>query len=79
MKMRASGWRVLLAFALAGLCFGAVARAQETAMKGAESKGAPTVAEAQAFLEEAEQRVFDLGNKQQRASWVQENFITDDT
>jgi peptidyl-dipeptidase A len=30
-------------------------------------------------LAEAEQRVFDLGNKAQRASWVQENFITDDT
>jgi len=31
------------------------------------------------FLEEVESRYFDLTNKAQRASWVEENFITDDT
>jgi len=31
------------------------------------------------FLEEVESRYFDLTNKRQRASWVEENFITDDT
>ena len=40
---------------------------------------AATVAEAKAFVDDAEARLFDLGNKQQRAAWVQENFITDDT
>ena len=39
----------------------------------------PTPEEAKKFLESAEQRLFDLGNKSQRASWVQENFITFDT
>ncbi len=38
-----------------------------------------TVAEAKAFLEDAEARLFDLGKKAQRAAWVQENFITEDT
>jgi peptidyl-dipeptidase A len=40
---------------------------------------AATEAEAKAFLDDAETRLFDLGNKAQRASWVQQNFITDDT
>jgi len=39
----------------------------------------PTPEEAKKFIETAEQRLFDLGNKAQRASWVQENFITVDT
>jgi peptidyl-dipeptidase A len=77
-KMKASGVRTLVAV-IAGLCFGVVAGAQEMAMKRAETQGAPTIEEAKAFLDAAEQRIFDLGNKQQRASWVQENFITDDT
>src|ERR1700719_5394008 len=46
----------------------------------AKQKGsAPTIEEAKAFLDDAEARLFDLGNKAQRAAWVQENFITDDT
>src|SRR2546427_12129984 len=45
-----------------------------------QSKGtAPTVAEASKFADEAEKRLFDLQVKASRASWVQENFITDDT
>src|SRR5271157_427179 len=39
----------------------------------------PTPEEAKKFIETAEQRLFDLGVKAQRASWVQENFITVDT
>ena len=39
----------------------------------------PTVAEAQAFVAAAEKRLLDLANKSSRASWVQSNFITDDT
>jgi len=39
----------------------------------------PTPAEAKKFIEEAEQRLFDLAVKAGRASWVQENFITVDT
>ena len=40
---------------------------------------APTAAEAQEFMNKAEARLADLSAKVQRASWVQENFITDDT
>jgi peptidyl-dipeptidase A len=40
---------------------------------------APTAAEAQEFMNKAEARLADLNVKVQRASWVQENFITDDT
>jgi peptidyl-dipeptidase A len=40
---------------------------------------APTVAEAQAFVQEAEGQLEDLGVKAARASWVQATYITDDT
>ncbi len=42
-------------------------------------KGAPTLAEAEAFMKNAEAQLLDLGVRAQRATWVQENFITDDT
>ena len=40
---------------------------------------APTVAEAERFITRAETRLLDLWIKSGRASWVSENFITDDT
>src|SRR5260370_10714472 len=52
---------------------------QSTSVKESGKKGAVTTAEAQKFIEEAEERLFDLGVKASRAGWVQENFITDDT
>ena len=42
-------------------------------------QGPPTVAEADRFIREAEIRLNDLTVKASRASWVQSNFITDDT
>src|SRR5271157_3023879 len=39
----------------------------------------PTAEEARKFIEGAEQQLFELGTKSSRASWVEENFITDDT
>ena len=45
----------------------------------AQSNPAPTPEEAKKFIEDAEQRLFDLGTKAGRAAWVQENFITVDT
>jgi peptidyl-dipeptidase A len=66
--------------ALAVLLFAGSAAAQnQQAAKPSEKKSPPTVADAQKFLDEAESRYFDLTNKAQRASWVEENFITDDT
>jgi peptidyl-dipeptidase A len=54
--------------------------AGQSADKLAAKQAAPsTVAEAEKFVEETEKKLFDLGNKAQRAAWVQENFITDDT
>ena len=40
---------------------------------------APTVAEAERFISQAETRLMSLSIKASRASWVSENFITDDT
>src|SRR2546427_13022282 len=39
----------------------------------------PTVAEAQEFMSKAEAQFAELTVKVNRATWVQENFITDDT
>jgi peptidyl-dipeptidase A len=39
----------------------------------------PTVAEAKAFLDNAEKRLFDLSLDANQASWIQSTYITDDT
>ena len=39
----------------------------------------PTVAEAEQFMKQAQARLEEIEIKTARASWVQENFITDDT
>src|SRR5579872_578802 len=41
--------------------------------------GAPTVAEAEAFMKKVEDDLQNFGVRAARANWVQENFITDDT
>ena len=43
------------------------------------SGGQPTAAQAKSFIEEAEQRLQELAIKSDRADWVQQNFITEDT
>ena len=45
----------------------------------AQTSSKPTVAEAEAFMNRAEAQLKDLSVKVNRAGWVQENFITDDT
>ncbi len=58
----------------------AVAVSASTALgAGEQATTKPTVAEAQAFVEQAEKRLLELSIKADRASWVQLNFITDDT
>jgi peptidyl-dipeptidase A len=60
------------------LCFAMVGAIGARVASG-QAKAAPTPEEAKKFIEDAEQQLFDLGVKASRASWVQENFITDDT
>jgi len=47
--------------------------------RAAAPAGAPTAAQARAFVEEAEARLLDLSNRQGRADWVSQTYITDDT
>ncbi len=67
------------------LLFSSAVFAQATAPKGSQAgarrttAGRATAAEATQFVAHAEQRLRELGLKVSRASWVQENFITDDT
>jgi peptidyl-dipeptidase A len=49
------------------------------AKKAKRVSAAPTVEEARAFLADAEARFLDLSVKASRASWVQQNFITEDS
>jgi peptidyl-dipeptidase A len=49
------------------------------AMNVYSQNAAPTASEAQEFMNRAEAQLSDLAVKVNRASWVQENFITDDT
>src|SRR5262249_30252791 len=51
----------------------------QAAAANAHPRGAPTVAEAEAFMKKAEPQLEDIGIRASRASWVQEDFITDDT
>jgi hypothetical protein len=70
----------LFVCALGTLLYGPTAGGQQKPMaKDAGKKPAPTAAEAQKFLEDAEKELFDLGQRASRAGWVQENFITEDT
>ena len=49
------------------------------ASPGAAAGDKPTVADAQAFMDKAEEELLALTNMAGRAGWVQETFITDDT
>jgi peptidyl-dipeptidase A len=44
-----------------------------------QTSSAPTVQEAEAFMKQAESRLSELSVQVNRASWVEDNFITDDT
>src|SRR2546426_11722972 len=79
-RSRRVEWR-LIAWALGSLfLFPFPSRGQTASQSPQPSKAtALTVAEASKFVDEAEKRLFDLQVKASRASWVQENFITDDT
>jgi len=49
------------------------------ALSGAPATAKPTVAQAQAFMDAAEAELMKLGVNQNRAEWVNQTFITDDT
>src|SRR5690242_16884541 len=58
---------------------GTPAKTSSTHAGPTHAKAAPTLQEAEAFMKKAEDQAEDLGVRASRASWVQENFITDDT
>ena len=65
---------------VAAMCAGALfAVPAHAATKAANSKGKPTVAEAERFVAESEKKLDQLGLDAGRAEWVAENFITLDT
>src|SRR5215813_14203400 len=71
--------QMLFAFAILAGFLAQAGWAQQHGPKDNGKTPAPTAEEAQKFIESAEKELFDLGVKAQRAGWVQENFITEDT
>jgi peptidyl-dipeptidase A len=71
MRRRAIGW--LLATAAAATVLAV------TGTAGTVGAAGPTPEDAKAFIEKAEAQLLELGNRQQRAAWVQSTYITDDT
>ncbi|HJY88076.1 MAG TPA: M2 family metallopeptidase [Candidatus Acidoferrales bacterium] len=57
----------------------ALAQAPAAGKRQSKTQAPPTLAEARAFVDRAEKRLLDLWIKASRASWVQQNFITQDT
>src|SRR6202162_3953201 len=78
MKITTVRRQLILGCVCAGLLFSRIISGQGHPPAKQEGS-APTIEEAKAFLDDAEARLFVLGNKAQRAARVQENFITDDT
>jgi peptidyl-dipeptidase A len=64
---------------LAGIFLSAVAAVVLEAQSTSAQSTAPTVAEAQDFMNKAEARLAELSVKVNQANWVHDNFITDDT
>jgi len=56
-----------------------VSRGQTLLGKTESNKPAPSAEEAKKYIANAETKLLDLGVKASRASWVEENFITEDT
>jgi peptidyl-dipeptidase A len=54
-------------------------RGQTPPAENAPGRVTPTAEEAKKYIENGEKELYDLGLKASRASWVEENFITDDT
>ncbi len=54
-------------------------RGQTPLGKNESNKPAPSAEEAKKYIANAETELLDLGVKASRASWVEENFITEDT
>jgi peptidyl-dipeptidase A len=54
-------------------------RGQTPLTKNESNKAAPTAEEAKKYIENAEAELLNLGVNASRASWVEENFITEDT
>src|SRR5512143_3748699 len=72
--------RKLVLWGLAGCGLLAWTRPARAAGAGAtETRPAVTAEEARAFVEQAEARLLELGNRLQRAQWVMSTYITEDT
>jgi peptidyl-dipeptidase A len=79
-RVRMFGLLVAMLAVIAPVSNGQTGGVNEKASLASKAAGsAPTVAEAERFISQAETRLLDLWIKGGRASWVADNFITEDT
>jgi peptidyl-dipeptidase A len=79
-RVRWFGFFLAAIAAIVPVANGQAAASKEKVPPSPKATGAaPTAGEADRFISQAETRLLDLWIKSQRASWVAENFITDDT
>ena len=57
----------------------ALSTAAQPASTAARTSGAPTAAEAERFVADAERQLLEYSNRAQRIAWVYETYITPDT
>jgi peptidyl-dipeptidase A len=73
------GRRLTFALILSVVSVLAVAPTSRSAFQKTLPNAKPTLVEAEKFMAETEGKLADLYVKRERADWVEENFITDDT
>lgn len=74
------GFHIVLAAGAASVFLLSATSSAAVAEKRAPARGkAPTVAEAKAFIEQAEAKLMELFIEASRAGWIQATYITDDT
>ncbi len=77
-KVKSGLSRVAIFTVASSLMLGACSEAEQNEHK-AEVAAEPTVAEAQAFMKDAESKLYHEGLELSKIAWVQANFITEDT
>src|SRR5438270_1306407 len=77
--MRSTKVAIVLGAAVLLIAAQVASRGQTTPTRSEGSKPARAAEGARKYIENAEKDLFDLGVKASRASWVEENFITEDT
>src|SRR3546814_12950961 len=79
MKATVSAFAVAVALLAAGTTAIAQDQGDQQSKPASIAQAAPTAADAEAFVKQAEKELFDFSILNSRAQWVNSTYITDDT